>query len=195
MVRRCVWRRWPPQCSRSSRTVVLIGLNFRNVLGDALCDERGLARRLSRIARRSSRHCCSSRIGSPAANTCRSYRPFRGGSRRWRRSVGSSSSTNRVSEHPIQSTTDAPTTLEQWADSITAVLDDLGSREAVLIASNAAFAPAALFAATHPSRTTALIALDGIRRPTTHRRTHAGGILRCHGRRMGNGRVRTCAQS
>ena len=28
-------------------------------------------------------------------------------------------------------------TLEQWADSITAVLDDLGSREAVLVASNA----------------------------------------------------------
>jgi class 3 adenylate cyclase len=54
----------------------------------------------------------------------------------------------------------APTTLEQWADSITAVLDDLGSREAVLVASNAAFATAALFAATHPSRTTALIALE-----------------------------------
>jgi class 3 adenylate cyclase len=52
-------------------------------------------------------------------------------------------------------------TLEQWADSITAVLDDLGSREAVLLAPNAAFAPAALFAATHPSRTTALIVLDG----------------------------------
>src|SRR5258705_4806791 len=54
----------------------------------------------------------------------------------------------------------APTTLEQWADSITAVLDDLGSREAVLVAVNAAFATAALFAATHPSRTTALIALE-----------------------------------
>src|SRR6476620_2096091 len=49
-------------------------------------------------------------------------------------------------------------TLEQWADSITAVLDDLGSREAVLVASSFAFAPAALFAATHPSRTIALIA-------------------------------------
>jgi class 3 adenylate cyclase len=57
-------------------------------------------------------------------------------------------------------TADAPTTLEQWSDSITAVLDDLGSREAVLVALNAAFAPAALFAATHPSRTTALIALE-----------------------------------
>ncbi len=58
-------------------------------------------------------------------------------------------------------TPDALPTLEQWADSITAVLDDLGSREAVLVASNFAFAPAALFAATHPSRTTALVVLDG----------------------------------
>ncbi len=57
-------------------------------------------------------------------------------------------------------TSDTPTTLELWSDSITAVLDDLGSREAVLTALNAAFAPAALFAATHPSRTTALIALE-----------------------------------
>src|SRR6478672_12949862 len=52
-------------------------------------------------------------------------------------------------------------TLEQWADSITAVLDDLGSREAVLIAVDGAFATAALFAATHPSRTTALVVLEG----------------------------------
>ena len=52
-------------------------------------------------------------------------------------------------------------TLEQWADSITAVLDDLGSREAVLLATAGAFGPAALFAATHPSRTTALVVLDG----------------------------------
>ena len=52
-------------------------------------------------------------------------------------------------------------TLEQWADSITAVLDDLGSREAVLLAIAGAFAPAALFAATHPSHTSALVVLDG----------------------------------
>ena len=58
-------------------------------------------------------------------------------------------------------TPDALPTLEQWADSITAVLDDLGSSEAVLVAGNAAFAPAALFAATHPSRTTALVVLGG----------------------------------
>ena len=52
-------------------------------------------------------------------------------------------------------------TLEQWTDSITAVLDDLGSREAVLVAIDGAFATAALFAATHPSRTTALVVLEG----------------------------------
>jgi pimeloyl-ACP methyl ester carboxylesterase len=51
-------------------------------------------------------------------------------------------------------------TLEQWADSITAVLDALGSREAVLIAAPGALGTAALFAATHPSRTAALIVLE-----------------------------------
>jgi class 3 adenylate cyclase len=52
-------------------------------------------------------------------------------------------------------------TLEQWADSINAVLDDLGSREAVLIASVGAVATGALFAATHPSRTAGLVVLEG----------------------------------
>jgi class 3 adenylate cyclase len=52
-------------------------------------------------------------------------------------------------------------TLEQWADSITAVLDDLGSREAALLAPVGALPTAALFAATHPSRTTALVVLEG----------------------------------
>src|ERR1700760_3790348 len=56
-------------------------------------------------------------------------------------------------------------TLEQWADSITAVLDDLGSREAVLLAVDGATATAALFAATHPSRTTALVVLEGYAEP------------------------------
>nr|WP_090277008.1 adenylate/guanylate cyclase domain-containing protein [Mycolicibacterium komanii]CRL70845.1 family 3 adenylate cyclase [Mycolicibacterium komanii] len=55
----------------------------------------------------------------------------------------------------------AEPTLEQWTDSVTAVLDDLGSAEAVLIAVDGAFATGALFAATHPSRTTALISLEG----------------------------------
>jgi class 3 adenylate cyclase len=52
-------------------------------------------------------------------------------------------------------------TLEQWADSITAVLDDLGTSEAVLLAAAGAVTTAALFAATHPSRTTALVVLEG----------------------------------
>jgi class 3 adenylate cyclase len=58
-------------------------------------------------------------------------------------------------------TSGAPPTLEQWADSITAVLDDLGSREAVLVAFDGSFATGTLFAATHPSRTAALVVLEG----------------------------------
>ena len=60
-------------------------------------------------------------------------------------------------------------TLEQWSDSITAVLDDLGSREAVLVAIDGAFATGALFAATHPSRTTALVVLEGYADPIAER--------------------------
>ena len=60
-------------------------------------------------------------------------------------------------------------TPEQWTDSITAVLDDLGSQQAVLLASAGAFAPAALFAATHPSRTTALVVLEGSANPVMQR--------------------------
>jgi len=60
-------------------------------------------------------------------------------------------------------------TLEQWADSITAVLDDLGSREAILIASVGAVATGALFAATYPSRTTALVVLEGYADPIKER--------------------------
>jgi class 3 adenylate cyclase len=60
-------------------------------------------------------------------------------------------------------------TLEQWADSITAVLDDLGSREAVVLASAGAFATGALSAATHPSRTTALVVLEGYANPIMER--------------------------
>ena len=60
-------------------------------------------------------------------------------------------------------------TPEQWTDSITAVLDDLGSREAVLVAFGGAIASAALFAATHPSRTTALVVLEGYAHPIVER--------------------------
>ena len=66
-------------------------------------------------------------------------------------------------------TSGALPTLEQWADSITAVLDDLGSRDAVLVAADGAIASAALFAATHPSRTTALVVLEGYAAPETGR--------------------------
>jgi len=59
--------------------------------------------------------------------------------------------------------------LEQWADSITAVLDDLGSSEVVLVAVDGAFATAALFAATYPSRTTALVALEVYAGPIVER--------------------------
>ena len=51
--------------------------------------------------------------------------------------------------------------MEQWADSITAVLDDLGSHAAVLLTLVGSFATGALFAATHPSRTAALVVLEG----------------------------------
>src|ERR1700748_3005242 len=54
-------------------------------------------------------------------------------------------------------------TLEQWADSITAVLDDLEIREAVLLPPPGAFAPGALFAATYPARNTAVVVLEGHR--------------------------------
>ena len=76
-------------------------------------------------------------------------------------------------DHPGSGLSDPVTpgalpTVEQWADSITAVLDDLGSREAVILCSLFnAFAPGALFAATHPSRTTALIALESYADTTT----------------------------
>jgi class 3 adenylate cyclase len=65
-------------------------------------------------------------------------------------------------------TPDALPTLEQWSDSITAVLDALGSSEAVVLAANGGFATAALFAATHPSRTTALVALQGYAGPVAN---------------------------
>ena len=73
----------------------------------------------------------------------------------------------------------APPTLEQWADSITAVLDDVGSREAVLVVFGGALSPAALFAATYPSRTTALIVLEGYADPMTERAdgVHSSEVL------------------
>jgi class 3 adenylate cyclase len=51
-------------------------------------------------------------------------------------------------------------TLEQWADSITAVLDALEISEAALVTYAGALSTAALFAATHPSRTAALVLVE-----------------------------------
>jgi class 3 adenylate cyclase/pimeloyl-ACP methyl ester carboxylesterase len=87
--------------------------------------------------------------------------PFRG----WLEAVTSSLGRLILLDQPGTGVSDPITagalpTLEQWADSITAVLDDLGSREAVLIAVPGSFATAALFAATHPARTSALVALE-----------------------------------
>ena len=85
-------------------------------------------------------------------------------------------------------------TLEQWADSITAVLDDLGSREAVLLAFDGAFATAALFAATHPSRTTALVVLEGYADPLSERTDGLDSreVLAAMVAHVGDGRVATC---
>src|SRR2546423_6423333 len=66
-------------------------------------------------------------------------------------------------------TSGAIPTLEQWTDSITAVLDDLESRAAVLVTAAGALPTAALFAATHPSRTTGLVVLEGYADPTAQR--------------------------
>jgi class 3 adenylate cyclase len=63
----------------------------------------------------------------------------------------------------------APPTMEEWVDSITAVLDALGSRDAVLLAVDGAFAITAVFAATHPSRITALVVLEGYADPMAER--------------------------
>ena len=74
-------------------------------------------------------------------------------------------------DHPGTGVSDPATgpTLELWADSITAVLDDLGSGEAVLVAVDGTFPESALFAATHPSRTTALVVLEGYADPLAER--------------------------
>jgi class 3 adenylate cyclase/pimeloyl-ACP methyl ester carboxylesterase len=73
-------------------------------------------------------------------------------------------------DHPGTGVSDpAGPTLELWADSIAAVLDDLGIDEAVVVAMNGTFAESALFAATHLSRTTALIVLDGYADPLAER--------------------------
>ena len=86
-------------------------------------------------------------------------------------------------------------TMEQWADSITAVLDDLGSREAVLLTIGGSFATGALFAATHPSRTTALVVLEGYASFRDATRRARRGSRQCNGCHVGDRGVRTSDQS
>lgn len=56
-------------------------------------------------------------------------------------------------------------TLEQWTDSITAVLDALEIPEVALVTYAGATSTAAVFAATHPSRTTALLLFERTAEP------------------------------
>jgi class 3 adenylate cyclase/pimeloyl-ACP methyl ester carboxylesterase len=80
-------------------------------------------------------------------------------------------------------------TLEQWADSIMAVLDDLGSTEAVLLAATSAVTPAALFAATHPSRTTALVVLEGSEPLSQRTEGHVEAFLDVFVKMWGTGEI------
>ena len=55
-------------------------------------------------------------------------------------------------------------TPEEWMDDVRTVLDDIGSRHAVLFGHGEGTPMAILFAATHPDRTTALVLADGYSR-------------------------------
>ena len=59
---------------------------------------------------------------------------------------------------------ESPPTLEQWVDSIRVVMDAAGSSEAVISAFDGGVTSAVLFAATHPTRTSGLVLLDGAAR-------------------------------
>jgi pimeloyl-ACP methyl ester carboxylesterase len=149
---------------RHANAAVLLGLRLRNVLGDALRAERRLAHRLSR-----SPPGARDIVFVPNWFTCCELFPELPSTQGW---VEAMTSLGRMiffdqpgtgASDPV--TTGALPTLEQWADSITAVLDDLESSEAVLLASTGSLATAALFAATHPSRTTALVVLESAADP------------------------------
>lgn len=62
---------------------------------------------------------------------------------------------------------DAADSWELWVDDLRAVLDDAVSEHAAIIATNDAGAPALLYAATHPSRTQALVLFNTSARFTT----------------------------
>jgi hypothetical protein len=110
----------------------LLGLHFRNILGDALCVERGLECRLSRVARGSAR-----RSVRPELVHHLELFPELPSISGW---VEAMTALGRLIflDQPGTGASDpvepgALPTLEQWTDSITAVLDALGSSQAVLI--------------------------------------------------------------
>ena len=60
---------------------------------------------------------------------------------------------------------DAPPTLEQWVEDAIAVLDAVGSRRAVVLASCEMSSVGLLLAATHPDRVAGLVCREGWARP------------------------------
>jgi class 3 adenylate cyclase len=63
---------------------------------------------------------------------------------------------------PIPSRTPPP--LEDWMDDVRAVMDAAGSERAAIVSANDGALMAALFAATHPERTSALVLVNGTAR-------------------------------
>ena len=68
----------PARLLPDAKLDALLGLHFRNVLGDALRAERGLARRLPHVSAKVLATSCSSRPGSPTARSSRSCRRMQG---------------------------------------------------------------------------------------------------------------------
>jgi class 3 adenylate cyclase len=62
---------------------------------------------------------------------------------------------------------DATTTIEQWLDDITAVLDEVGSKRVALFGTGIGGSLAMVFAATYPERTRALVLLNSTARSSS----------------------------
>jgi pimeloyl-ACP methyl ester carboxylesterase len=145
-----------------------LGLDFRGVLGDALRDERGFAHRLSHVYRTSPEGERDIVFVPNWFTNCETI-PELPSVQRW---IEAMASLGRLIlfDQPGTGASDPVTlgalpTLEQWADSITAVLDDLGSSQAVLLASVGSLPTSALFAAAYPARTTALVVFEAYAEP------------------------------
>ena len=166
----------------------LLGLHFRTVLGDALRAERGLARRLSRVARWSARH----RVRPELVLLLRAFSepvpPRVGRGDDVARSADFLRPAGR--EFLILS---RRARCRRWSNGPTAspAADDLGSPEAVSSRSSA-HSPQRRCSPRHtrpaPPRSSCLRGTPSVRR------THRGpsrGIHCCHGRHVGDGGVAT----